>query len=161
VHLADRVVPAGGGSAVIRRVIQSREQAASGVRLRISAVPDGKPPVLELEGEFDLDTVPEIDRFLRGTLGPLYHQDHLVIDLQRTTFIDSSFIGFLVRLSAAQRAKRRELLLVRPAGQVRRVLAIVGLPNVVPVFDTIDAAVQSVVGGRLPVIPPAFQVAVR
>jgi len=124
---------------VIRRVIQPREQAASGARLRLSAVPDGRPPVLELEGEFDLDTVPEIDRFLRRTLGPLYQHDHLVIDLQRTTFIDSSFIGFLVRLSAAQRAKRRELLLVR--------------------FETIDAAVQSVTGGRLPVIPPAFQAA--
>ena len=77
---------------------------------------DGRPPVLELEGEFDLDTVPEIDRFLRRTLGPLYHQEHLVIDLAKTTFIDSSFVAFLVRLSATQRAKRRELLLVRPDG---------------------------------------------
>lgn len=144
---------------MIRRVIQPREQATSGVRLRISAVHDGRPPVLELEGEFDLDTVPEIDRFLRRTLGPLYHQEHLVIDLERTTFIDSSFIGFLVRLSAAQRATRRELLLVRPAGQVRKALAIVGLPNVVPVFETIEGAVQSLIGGRLPVIPPAFTAA--
>ena len=83
-------------------------------------------PCVQLEGEFDLDTVPEIDRFLRRTLGPLYHQDHLVIDLARTTFVDSSFVAFLVRLSAAQRAKRRELLLVRPAGQVRKVFGIVG-----------------------------------
>jgi anti-sigma B factor antagonist len=120
---------------------------------------DGRPPVLELEGEFDLDTVPEMDRFLRRTLGPLYHQDHLVIDLARTTFVDSSFVGFLVRLSAAQRAKRRELLLVRPEGQVRKVFGIVGLANVVPVFETIDAAVDSVLGGRLPVIPPAFRAA--
>lgn len=141
---------------MIRRVIQPREQAAGGVRLRISAVRDDRPPVLELEGEFDLDTVPEIDLFLRRTLGPLYHQDHLVIDLERTTFVDSSFIGFLVRLSAAQRAKRRELLLVRPVGQVRKVLAVVGLPNIVPVFENIETAVQSLMGGRLPVIPPAF-----
>jgi anti-anti-sigma factor len=120
---------------------------------------DGRPPVLELEGEFDLDTVPEMDRFLRRTLGPLYHQDHLVMDLAKTTFIDSSFVSFIVRLSAAQRAKRRELLLVRPAGQVRKVFGIVGLANVVPVFETIDAAVDSVLGGRLPVIPPAFRAA--
>jgi anti-sigma B factor antagonist len=120
---------------------------------------DGRPPVLELEGEFDLDTVPEIDRFLRRTLGPLYHQEHLVIDLAKTTFIDSSFVGFLVRLSVAQRAKRRELLLVRPEGQVRRVFGIVGLANVVPVFETIEAAVDSLVSGRLPLIPPAFRAA--
>jgi len=120
---------------------------------------DGRPPVLVLEGEFDLDTVPRIDPFLRRTLGPLYHQDHLVIDLERTTFVDSSFVTFLVRLSADQRAKRRELLLVRPIGQVRRVLALVGLPNVIPVFETVEAAVDSLVSGRLPVIPPAFRAA--
>ena len=93
-------------------------------------------------------------------LGPLYHQDHLVIDLARTTFIDSSFIAFLVRLAAAQRAKRRELLLVRPCGQVRRVLAIVGLPNVVPVFETDRGGRgQRWLSGRVPVIPPAFRAA--
>ena len=37
---------------------------------------------LVLEGEFDLDTVPEIDRFLRRTSGRFYHQEHLVIDLR-------------------------------------------------------------------------------
>jgi anti-anti-sigma factor len=142
---------------VPRRVVKSREVSARSGRLRVSTVRDEGPPVLELAGEFDLDTVPEIDRFLRRTLGPLYHQDHLVIDLARTTFVDSSFIGFLVKLSAAQRAERRELLLVRPAGQVRRLLALVGLPNVVPVFDTVDAARGSVADGQVSVIPPAFQ----
>jgi anti-anti-sigma factor len=97
-----------------------------------------------------------IDRFLRRNLGPLYHQEHLVIDLAATTFVDSSFIAFMVRLVSDQRARRKELVLVRPAGQVRRVLALVGLPNVVPVFDSVDDAVGSLTSGLLPVIPPAF-----
>jgi anti-anti-sigma factor len=112
------------------------------------------PPVLELTGEFDLDTVPDIDRYLRRNLGPLYHQDHLVIDLATTTFIDSSFVAFLVRLLTDQRARRKELVLVRPAGQVRRVLALVGLPNVVPVFETVEEAVASLMSGRWLVAPP-------
>jgi anti-anti-sigma factor len=120
---------------------------------------EGRPPVVQIEGELDLDTVAEIDRFLRRSLGPLYQQEHLVMDLSRATFIDSGFVAFLVRLSAAQRAKRRELLLVRPAGQVRRVFGIVGLANVVPVFETVEAAVDSLLSGRLPVIPPAFEAA--
>jgi anti-anti-sigma factor len=145
---------------VVSPATQAREAAAVRARLRVSAdTADGKPPVLELEGEFDLDTVPEIDRFLRRTLGPLYHQEHLVIDLAKTTFIDSSFVAFLVRLSAAQRAKKRELLLVRPGGQVRKVFGIVGLANVVPVFESIEAAVDSLLSGHLPVIPPAFRAA--
>jgi len=89
-------------------------------RLRLLApAPSGsEPPVLELRGEFDLDTVPEIDRFLRRTLGPLYHQQHLVIDLERTTFVDSSFIAFLVR----ERVAARDTSGVQGGG-VRRVLA--------------------------------------
>jgi len=142
------------------RDIGERETADAEAGMRVAAGgKDGRPPVVALEGEFDLDTVPEIDRFLRRALGPLYHQDHLVIDLARTTFIDSSFVAFLVRLAAAQRAKRRELLLVRPRGQVRRVFAIVGLPNVVPVFDSVEAAVDSLLNGRGVVIPPAFRAA--
>jgi len=127
-------------------------------RLRLGS-PSGlaaAPPVLELSGEFDLDTVPDIDRFLRRNLGPLYHHDHLVIDLAATTFVDSSFIAFLVRLVTDQRARRKELVLVRPVGQVRRVMALVGLPNLVPVFESVEEAVTMLVSGRLPAIPPAF-----
>ena len=114
------------------------------------------PPVLRLEGDFDFDAVPEIDRFLRRHLGPLYHRHHLVIDLAGVTFIDSSFIGFVVRLLKDQRATRRELVLARPRGQVRRTLAVVGLPNVVPVFESVEEVVGALSGGRTPVIPPAF-----
>ena len=113
-------------------------------------------PILALEGEYGLETVPEVDRFLRRQLGPLYHQDDLLIDLAGATYIDSSFVSFLVRLVGDQRAKRKELVLVRPCGQVRRTLALVGLPNLVPVFETLDEAVMALVYGKSPLIPPAF-----
>jgi anti-anti-sigma factor len=140
----------------------AHELVTRGARLRISDAPGpfavAPPPVLELEGEFDLDTVPEIDRFLRRSLGPLYHRDHLIIDLGTTTFVDSSFVAFLVHLLGQQRAGQRELMLVRPVGQVRRALGLVGLPNVVPVFESVDDAVGILACGRLPVIPPTFSV---
>jgi anti-sigma B factor antagonist len=129
------------------------------LHLVVAAPASSAPPVLELRGEFDLDTVPQIDRFLRRRLGPLYHQQHLVIDLERTTFVDSSFVAFLVRLVNDQRAKRKELVLARPHGQVRRVVALVGLHNIVPVFESVDEAVGALVSGTLPVIPPAFRAA--
>ncbi len=129
------------------------------LRLAAPAASAAAPPVVELRGEFDLDTVPEIDRFLRRRLGPLYHQQDLVIDLEGTTFVDSSFVAFLVRLVNDQRAKRKELVLVRPTGQVRRVVALVGLHNIVPVFESVDEAVGALASGSLPVIPPAFKAA--
>lgn len=118
-------------------------------------------PVLALDGELDFDVVPLIDRFLRRALGPLYHRQHLVIDLAGATFVDSSFIGFVVRLSGQQRAQRKEVVLARASSQVGRALSLVGLPNVVPVFETVDDAVDALSRARGPVIPPAAGAAVR
>lgn len=145
------------GSAV-HRGAHTEEFVVRGATLHLmwARATHGAPPILALDGEYDLETVPEIDRFLRRRLGPLYHQQNLVIDLGGTTFVDSSFIGFLVRLVGDQRGTRKELVLARPRGQVRRMLALVGLPNLVPVFETLDEAVVALVYGRTPLIPPVF-----
>jgi anti-sigma B factor antagonist len=127
-------------------------------RVRLRAAGDADPaPVLVLGGEFDAVNVPEIDRFLRRRLGPFYQRQHLVLDLSAITFADSSFIGFLVRLVRELRAGGKELVLVRPAGQVRRLLAICGLPNLVPVFDSLDDALGCLKAGPMPLVPPRFE----
>lgn len=131
------------------------------VRLKLDDAGGGAAsvPVLRLEGEFDIDTVSEVDRFLRRRLGPLYERRHLVMDLSGVTFVDSSFVGFVVRLAARQRQARRELVFAHPVGRVRAVLAMVGLPNLVPVYETLDEALVALREARAPLIPPAFSAA--
>jgi D-lyxose ketol-isomerase len=60
---------------VARAITGTREHAAATYRLRLRPGKDVPltPPVLELAGEFDLNNVAEVDRFLRRHLGPLYH----------------------------------------------------------------------------------------
>ena len=133
------------------------------VRLRLehaaAADGSGRVPVLNLEGEFDIDTAPEVDRFLRRRLGPLYQRRSLVLDLHGVTLVDSSFIGFIVRLVGEQRRGRGELVLARPVGHVRTVLGVVGLPNLVPVYESLDEALLAVREARAPLIPPVFKAA--
>jgi anti-anti-sigma factor len=116
-------------------------------------------PVVFLAGEFDIETVPEIDRFLRRSFGPFFYKRHIVMDLHDVTTIDSIFIGFIVSLVRHLHAERKELVLTRPVGHVRRVLSLIGLPNLVPVYDSLDEAVDLVSRGSLPSIPPAFNAA--
>ncbi len=141
----------------------SVDATAAGVRLRLEkAAPAGAAggvPVLRLAGEFDIDTVPEIDRFLRRRLGPLYQRRSLVIDLRDVTFVDSTFIGFVVRLVGEARRGRGELVLAQPVGRVRSLLCVVGLPNLVPVYESLDEALSAVRGATAPLIPPAFNLA--
>jgi anti-anti-sigma factor len=113
-------------------------------------------PVLRLDGEFDIDTVPEIDVFLRRRLGPLYQRRTLVIDLGDVTFVDSSFIGFVVRFVGEERRGRGELVLAHPVGAVRTLLCMVGLPNLVPMYESLEDALHAVRGATSPLIPPAF-----
>jgi anti-anti-sigma factor len=117
------------------------------------------PPVLRLSGECDFDTVPQIDGFLRRRLGPLYRRRSFVIDLADVTLVDSSFVGFVVNLVAEQRRAGAELVLARPVGQVRRMLCTVGLPNLVPVYGSVEEALAALRGARAPLIPPAYFVA--
>ncbi len=134
--------------------------SSQGARFDLRSV-GGKPgfPVVFLEGEFDIETVPEIDRFLRRSFGPLFYKRTIVLDLQRVTAVDSIFIGFIVGLVRRLHAERKELVLTRPAGHVRRVLSLIGLPNLVPVYDSLDEAVTMVMDDRLPAIPPVFNAA--
>lgn len=118
--------------------------------------PGEELPVVYLSGEFDIDNVPEIDRFLRRRLGPFYHRRHLILDLEGVRFVDSSFVGYVVTLVTRLHGHGSELLVTRPRGSVRKVLGAVGLPNVVPVYDSIEEGVEILASGRLPVIPPAF-----
>jgi len=116
-------------------------------------------PVLRLAGEFDIATVPEVDRFLRRRLGPFYERRTLVMDLRDVTLVDSSFISFVVSLAGGQRPGGGELVLAGPVGQVRTLLCMVGLPNLVPVYASLDEALRAVREARAPLIPPAFSVA--
>jgi anti-anti-sigma factor len=134
--------------------------AGQGARLDLRNV-GGKPgfPVVFLQGEFDIETVPEIDRFLRRSFGPLFYKRHIVLDLSEVTTVDSIFIGFVVGLVRRLHAERKELVLTRPVGHVRRVLSLIGVPNLVPVYDSLDEAVTAAMNDCLPAIPPALSAA--
>jgi anti-sigma B factor antagonist len=113
-------------------------------------------PVVYLGGEFDIETAPEIDSFLRRTFGPFYFRRDLVLDLSAVTFADSAFLGCIIGLLRLLQREGRELVLTRPAGQVRTLIGVVGLANVVPVFDEVDAAGDALSHKTAPLIPPPF-----
>ena len=113
-------------------------------------------PVVFLWGEFDLETVPLIERFLRQRFGPFFYRRTIMLDLAGVTLVDSSFISFVVALTRQLRAERQELILTRPGRQVSRILALVGVPNLVPVYGSLDDAVKAVSGGTVPCLPPPF-----
>ena len=98
--------------------------------------------VAAIDGEIDSSNVVEIGRRLRETL--TNQSMALVVDLARTSYLDSAGINLLFVLSAELRQRQQCLHLAVPAASpIARMLAITGIDSAMPVHDTRDAAVAA------------------
>ena len=140
--------------------IQLKQDVRAGAAVRspaAAAVDRADPPVICLSGCCDSATVPEIERFLRRSYGPFFFRQHLVFDMAHVSAVDDGFIDFVVSLARRVHREQRELLLTRPVGQVRALVGAVGLPNLVPVYDSTDDALDALAAVSGALIPPRFE----
>lgn len=94
--------------------------------------------VVVVRGQADLHTAPE----LRSVLGGLVDagQKKLVIDLSKTTFIDSMMLGVLLGALKRLTGVGGQLVIVCPDSQIRRVFEITSLDRVLRLVDSLDDA---------------------
>lgn len=89
-----------------------------------------------VRGEIELATAHELsaalDERIRGSCGPL------VVDLSAVDFLDSCGIHCLVRARALLGREERPLAVVCPSGNVRRVLELTGIDELVALYDSSD-----------------------
>jgi anti-sigma B factor antagonist len=102
------------------------------VRVEVITV-EGQWPVLVMSGEHDLSTAPE----LRARLHELSDADAVIIDLDETTFVDSSILGVLV--GGLRRARERDVPFSVVLGDeahpaIRRIFELTGLHDVFPIY---------------------------
>jgi anti-anti-sigma factor len=101
---------------------------------------------ITLDGRLDLQGTREIDQKLAHatSTGAM----NVVIDLSLVSFIASNGIHSLVTAARAQAARGGRVVLVRPRPMVQRVLEILGIEKVVPVYDDLEAACRALLGTR-------------
>lgn len=94
--------------------------------------------VMSLSGEVDVYTAPGLKQRLADAIDG--GCSHVVVDLARVGFMDSSGLGALV--SGLKRIKERDgtIRLACAGEQVLKVFRITGLDKVFPIFDTVDDA---------------------
>ena len=89
---------------------------------------------VRVRGEVDIATAPKltaaVDESIRTSSGPF------VIDLCAVDFLDSTGIHCLVRALALLGREDRPLALVCPPGNVRRVLELAGIDQLVVLYDS-------------------------
>lgn len=105
--------------------------------LRVMTYVDQRNCVVAAEGDIDLLTAPAFEVMTFEGLG--VGRDHLVVDLSKVRFIDSSGVAVLVVLRRQAHASMTRVAVVC-SPIVRKVLEMAGLHTVFDVFESVDAA---------------------
>ncbi|HEV3323060.1 MAG TPA: STAS domain-containing protein [Solirubrobacteraceae bacterium] len=102
---------------------------------------DERTCVIEVEGELDLSTAPR----LKWTLLDALQAGHgrLVVDLSRTTFMDSTALGVLVAAKRGLAAGER-LAIVCPRSDVLQIFEFAGMDGAFAILPALDEALASV-----------------
>jgi anti-anti-sigma factor len=104
---------------------------------------------LTLSGDLDLAGVATF----RAHLGAAHDADGLVFDLQNLRYLDSSGIKALIDVQRALAPSGRRVALVGPSPTVRKILEVLDLERLIPVFASVGQAlayVRSEVGSERP-----------
>jgi anti-sigma B factor antagonist len=104
--------------------------------------PSARCRVITPHGEVDAHTAPALRQAIAGELAdPGVTQ--LVVDLSRTTFLDSSALGVLIGAFKRMRERDGRLDVVEPPAAVRRIFEITALDRVLSLWESRDEALAS------------------
>ena len=99
----------------------------------------GDHTVVLVGGEIDVYTAPQLREKLIDLVGQGNY--HLIVDMERVDFLDSTGLGVLVGGLKRLRSHDGDLLLVCTQSRILKVFEITGLTKVFSIFDSVDAAV--------------------
>jgi anti-sigma B factor antagonist len=99
---------------------------------------EGDHAILEIGGEIDVYTAPRLREKLIELVSD--GSDHLIVDLERVDFLDSTGLGVLVGGLKRVRSHDGSLQLVCTQEKILKIFRITGLTKVFPIHDSVQAA---------------------
>jgi len=100
-----------------------------------------RPNVLPLEGEIDLNVSPNVAESLGAMIEK--RPKHLVVDLTRVTYLDSSALAVLIEGMQNVEAYSGKFALAGLSDDVRTIIEIANLDQVFRIFPDADAALAA------------------
>ena len=113
-----------------------------GIRLETTTREIEGNKVLDVAGEIDVYTAPQFKDAVNSILAA--GQKHLLINMAKVTYMDSSGFGTLLSATKRLRPEGGTVNLVRCNSAIDRILKITRLNTIFETFDSVDEAVNSV-----------------
>jgi len=127
----------------------NRDLSDSAARVVDVELFDEAGAVIIVDGDLDLATGWQLEAAIIEQVGNGHR--HLLIDLSRATFLDSSAIGVLLRsLAPLRNEPSAAVALVNAQGIVRRALGVSGVGAMFSSFETRDRAIAAVTDATKP-----------
>jgi anti-sigma B factor antagonist len=111
------------------------------VDLSLSTRSEGDRTVVEVGGEIDVYTAPRLREQLVDLVADGKY--HLIVDMERVDFLDSTGLGVLVGGLKRVRAHDGSLRLVCTQERILKIFRITGLTKVFPIHASVDEAVNA------------------
>jgi len=115
--------------------------AGGSVDLSLSTRTEGDRTIVEVGGEIDVYTAPRLREQLVDLVADGKY--HLVVDMERVDFLDSTGLGVLVGGLKRVRAHDGSLRLVCTQERMLKIFRITGLTKVFPIHSSVEEAVSA------------------
>jgi anti-sigma B factor antagonist len=112
------------------------------VQFRVDTEPLDGGHAVNVSGELDQATVPELKRVLGEALDS-QNAGAVFVDLSDCEFIDSTGLSLLVQAERRLTEEQRGFAICCPKADVKRLLELTGIDEAVGMFDTRDEAVAA------------------
>jgi anti-sigma B factor antagonist len=106
--------------------------------MRVSTRTAGEATVVDVAGEVDMFTSPDLRKELSRLTGDSVPK--VVVNLESVSFMDSSGIATLVQALKEMRPFGGRLVLAAPGDTVQRVLRLSNLTSLFEIHDTVEGA---------------------
>lgn len=112
--------------------------------MKITLEPKNGYSILHLHGEFDGLRCP----FFLHEIEDLVDKGerNIALDLRLVSFVNSTAMGAMVKAAKILAENNGKLALSAPSGFCRNVMEAIGLPRVIPIFDTVTGAARHLRG---------------
>ena len=109
--------------------------------LALSNTTEGDRTVVQVRGEIDVFTAPELRSYLEDLVRTGRHR--LIVDMEHVEFIDSTGLSALVNVLKLVRTYDGSLRLVCTHERIIRLFRITVLPKAFPIHDTVAEALAA------------------